>query len=126
VAGDKLSAREAALIAQARAELEKKSSVQPAAPPPPRASASRAEGPAPLARAERAAPVAATEPGAPAAVEPVAPVLDVAERTAALLAAARAETERQRRRQRQLYVWVPAAFISLAGLWTLLWLWQKL
>ena len=51
---------------------------------------------------------------------------DHEERIAALMAAARTETERLRRRQRRLYVWLPVAFMSVAGLWTLLWMWHKL
>jgi len=127
MADNKLSAREAALIAQARAELEKR----------------------PAARADVAASVpvepvraaAAIGSAAPEAVDPVAPDaikrlgpsgatpapnVDPAERVAALMAAARAETERLRRRQRQLYVWVPVAFMSVIGLWTLLWTWHSL
>jgi hypothetical protein len=127
MAENTLSAREAALIAQARAELEKR----PAAPADATASA-----PVEPARA-----AAAIESAAPKAVEPVAPdaikhlgpsgaapvpALDTAERIGALMAAARTETERLRRRQRQLYVWTPVAFMSVIGLWTLLWMWHRL
>ncbi|MFA5916481.1 MAG: hypothetical protein WC830_23295 [Burkholderiales bacterium] len=100
---DKLSAREAALIAQARAALQKKT--PPSAPP---------------ARSE-AAPVSA----APADASPASSA-DPAQRIAALMAAARAESERTRQRQRKLYVWAPLAFMSVLGLWTLLWLWHRL
>ena len=106
MAEDKLSAREAALIAQARAQLAQNA---------PAAAAATRAGLAP-APAERAAPG-----GDAPAVGP-----DPAERIAALLAAARAESERQRQRQRRLYVWAPVAFMSVLGLWTLLWLWHML
>jgi len=104
-----ISAKEAALIAQARAEQQEKSDVLPGA---------RAAAPA-------------VKPSDPAAVEAVAPVapaplLDPAERAAALIAAARAETERRRQRQRRLYVWFPVAFICVASLCTLLWMWHRL
>jgi len=143
VADHKLSAKEAALIAQARAELEKKSAVQagtaataPVARAAPHGSnppVARADATAAIARVERATPAATIEPAAPAAVKPVAPDgatpktrLDPAERVAALMAAARAETERQRRRHKTLYLWVPVAVMSVTALWTLLRMWHKL
>ncbi len=110
MAENKLSAREAALIAQARAQL-----------------------------AKTAAPPQEVQPAQPAAIRPVAkdehersvpapavPAPDAAERIAALMQAARAESERQRQRRRKLYVWTPLAFITVLGLWTLLWLWHRL
>lgn len=102
MAGNKLSAKEAALIAAARAALR-----QPPAVP--------ADAPA-------AAPPVRAEPkpaAAPAALDPE-------ERLAALMAAARAENARVRVRQRKLFVWFPVAFSSVAGLWTLLWMWHRL
>jgi hypothetical protein len=54
------------------------------------------------------------------------PGADAAERAALLMAAARAETGRNRRRQKMFYVWVPFAFMAAAGMWTLLWMWNKL
>jgi hypothetical protein len=51
---------------------------------------------------------------------------ELSARAAALIAQARAETERLRRRHKMLYVWVPFAFMSVTGLWTLLWMWLKL
>ena len=114
MADNKRSQREAALIAQARASLGQ-ARAAPGAPAKPNAAA------------------AAIDPAAPGAVEPAAiadaspaPAADHAERITALMAAARAESERRLRRQRQLYVWAPVAFISVLGLWTLLWLWHKL
>ncbi len=124
MAGDKLSAKEAALIAQARGELEKKPGVTPGA---------LATAPAaPVAK--RVAPEAGGEGAAPAATSQVlasgdaAPArsLDPAERIALLMAAARAETERQRQQHKMFYLWVPVAVISVTGMWTLLWMWQKL
>lgn len=116
---DRLSAREAALIAQARAELQKK--------PEERAGAA---ADAPGAGVERPAPAAGTVGPAPGVILRIAPkgtasppALDPAARAAALMAAARAETEHMRRRRRQLYVWAPVAFMVVAGLWTLLWMW---
>ena len=112
-----LSARESALIAQARAELLKKpvSRAGPAAaaPGPP------ADGPK-----QAAQPPARTETVAPVAESKAAPA--AAERIAALMAAARAETERERRRRKMLYVWVPFAFMAVTGMTTLLWMWHKL
>ena len=128
---DKLSAREAALIAQARAQLGK----TPAA-------REDAAATAPVARADRMLAAAAIEPVAPLSVEPVAPLrriepvapggaqpapaADPAERIAALIAAARAETKRQRQRRKMLYVWVPFACMAVTGISTLLWIWHKL
>ena len=124
MAGDKLSAKEAALIAQARGELKTKPTVQPGA----MATASVA----PVAK--RAAPAAGVEGAAPAAASQAlasgdaAPArsLDPAEHIALLMAAARAETERRRQQHKMYYLWVPVAVISVTGLWTLLWMWQKL
>ena len=124
------------MIAQARAELGK----TPAAGAPATAPLARVERTPATAAIEAVAPAAiepvapaAIEPVAPAAIEPVAPdgatpapMLDPAERVAALFAAARAETERLRRRQRQFYVWAPVAVMAVAGLWTLVWMWLKL
>ena len=127
---NKLSAKEAALIAQARAELGKKPAARAHAPQT-----------APLARNESTPTAAAIGSVAPiankriaaAAIERVAainatpaPVLDPAERVAALLAAARAETERLRLRQRKRYLWAPAAVIAATALWMLVWMWLKL
>ena len=117
---DRLSARAAALIAQARAELERKPAQQPAAA----AARARAE-PAPAPAADVSASTVAVEYPALNGATPV-PAADPAERIAALLAAARAESEHLRRRQRRLYVWAPVAFVSVIGLWTLLWLWHRL
>ena len=104
MADDKLSAREAALIAQARAEAQQR----------------------PAARADAAAVAASARTEAPA--PPAAPAAnsDPAERIAALMEIARAESERLRRKQRQLYVWAPVAFMSVLGLWALAWLWHML
>ena len=131
MAADKLSAKEAALIAQAREQL--------GLPP---AAGAKAQSAAPVARVERALPAAAIDRAAPAALEPLAPesagnaapdagnsakpgpVLDAAERVAALMAAARAESERLRQRRRKLYRWAPVAFLAILGLWTLLWMWH--
>ena len=108
---DKLSAKEAALIAQARAQLGKAPAHAPAA--------------AQVARAKRMLPAEAVENPAFEAPES-APARGPEERLAALMAAARAESARRRERQRRLYLWAPVAFISVVGFWTLLWLWQKL
>lgn len=107
MAADKLSAREAALIAQARAQLGKT------------AAAPAAEQPSTPASAERAAPAADT-------TTTPAPGADTERRIAALMAAARAESERLRERRHRLYVWVPTAFASVVGLWALLWMWHRL
>jgi hypothetical protein len=104
---NKLSAREAALLAQARAELGRKSAQQPAA------------------AADAAAPSDAVDDPALNRATP-APVADPVERIAALLAAARAESEGRRQLQRRMYVWAPVAFVSVIGLSTLLWLWHRL
>jgi len=118
MAEDKLSAREAALVAQARAELAQKA---PAAPP------QLAEArPAPAAPAD-VAPASPTHaaPGAAPSGAPAANA-DPAQRLAALMATARAESERLRERQRKLYLWTPLAFLSVLGLWALLWMWHRL
>lgn len=106
MAADKLSAKEAALIAQARAGL--------------------AQQPAPAAAPASAAPAPqAPSAGMPASPGPAANA-GPAERIAALMAAARAEHERERARLRKFYVWVPLTFASVLGLWTLAWLWSKI
>lgn len=108
---DKLSARQAALIAQARAQLGKTPVQAPAT--------------AQVARVKRSLPAAPVENAAGEAPTP-ASARSPAERLDALMGAARAESQRRRERQRRLYVWVPLAFFSVAGLWTLLWLWNRL
>ncbi|MBK5104488.1 MAG: hypothetical protein JJE42_09590 [Burkholderiales bacterium] len=110
MSADKLSAREAALIAQARVQLGKA--------PPARADSSATVQVARVKRTVPAAPAPESARSAPGA--------DPAERLAALMAAARAESERQRERQRRLYLWAPLGFISVAGLWVLAWMWHRL
>jgi len=114
VSADKLSAREAALIAQARAQMGKTPPAQ--ADPSATVQVARVEGTVPAAPNPDLAPENARS----------APGADPAERLAALMAAARADSERQRERQRRLFLWVPLAFICLAGLWALVWMWQRL
>jgi hypothetical protein len=146
---DKLSAKEAALLAQVRAAPGKNPEVHAdtAAPPPGSPAAQRdtaqrapgrsiagAQGASPVARAGSAAPVARAERVAPvAAIQIVtlggatrAPATDPVKRVAALMAAASAESERLQRRRHQLQVWVPVAFMCAAGLWALLWMWHRL
>ena len=110
MAEDKLSAREAALIAQARAALgqARVPAAAPAAAPSPATAPGLQAAPAP----------------APASPGPAASG-DAAQRMAALMQAARAEHTRERERLRKFYVWMPLAFISVLGLWTLAWLWTK-
>ena len=96
----KLSAKEEALIAAARAALAAKPCAPVEAPPSP-------------------VPAPAESPDSTRET-------DQAERIAALFAAARAETGRLRERQRRIYVWAPVAFISVIGLWTLVWLWHRI
>ena len=124
MAGDKLSAKEAALIAQARAGLEQKPGVPPGAPATAPVAPVAKRG-APGAGVEGAAPAAAIEDVATGGAAP-ARSLDPAERIALLMAAARAETERRRKQHKMFYLWVPVAVISVTGLWTLLWMSQKL
>jgi hypothetical protein len=122
VATDELSAGEAALIAQARAELGKT------------AAAAAAERPLAPGNVEHARPDAAATPAVeatPAVADPPAvaaapPAADPQQRIAALMAAARAESERVRLRRRRLYVWLPTAFTTILGLWALLWMWHSL
>jgi hypothetical protein len=54
------------------------------------------------------------------------PLATPAERLAVLMSATRAEHERLRKRQRRLYLWTPLAFISVVGLWALVWMWHRL
>jgi hypothetical protein len=132
VTNDKLSAREAALLAQARAELGRNSKVHAhsAAPLPGGQAAQRDTAPQPDGRSS-----AGAHPAAPTGslIQIVtlggatrAPATDPARRAAAVMAAARAETERLRRRRRRLHVWVPLAFMSAIGLWILLQVWHRL
>ncbi|MBE0612505.1 MAG: hypothetical protein IH604_02440 [Burkholderiales bacterium] len=111
MAADKLSAKEAELIAQARAQFGK--ATAPGQVPAAARVAQAKPGPraAPLENPARNAPASERSP---------------AERLDALMAAARAESERERERQRRLYLWVPVAFVFVLGLWTLLWMWTRL
>lgn len=108
MAEDKLSAREAALIAQARLQMSQS--------PAPRTSAPAAPRPE---RAKPGLPAGATESAAPAAR---ARAMDPLERAVALMAAARAESAELRRRQRRLWVRAALALLCVAVLWTLLYL----
>jgi hypothetical protein len=123
MADEPLSAREKALIAQARAELQKNAAVKMEA----------AASCAPVA--EPGLPAGASQPQcmqrpaetvAPAAAACPAPGVDAAQRIAALMAVARADTERARRQRKMLYVWVPFAFMAVVGMSTLVWMWNKL
>src|SRR2546426_5410208 len=93
---EKLSAREAALIAQARREAEAR---------------------------KGSAPAAATPRGAsPAAPQPAAqekPMPSPAERLAQLMAEERAETERREKKMRRYGIIIPAAIIGIFALWAL-------
>jgi len=109
MAGDKLSVKEAALIAAARAQVaHKPGTAAPLAPP----TVDATPRPAEL--------------NAAAANPPPATHTDPAERVAALMAAARAETERLRTRQRKLYVLAPLGLFCVLSLCVLLWMWQRL
>jgi len=110
MADRQLSAKEALLIAQARAELQQATAAQPAPEAP-------AERPQRLASPAAATPLVQAMPATGAAAE---------ERIAALMAAARADTERARRRRKLLYVWLPFAFMAISGIWTLVWMWSTL
>jgi hypothetical protein len=91
---DKLSAREAALIAQARREAEARKGAAPAAGPP-----------------QAAAPAAPQ----PAAQDKPSP----AERLARLMAEEHAETERRKKKMRRYGIIIPAAIIGIFALWVL-------
>ncbi len=90
---EKLSAREAALVAQAHREAEAR------------------KGPAPAAVTSHAA--------APAAPQPAKPKASPAERLARLMAEERAETERWKKKMRRYGIIVPAAIIGIFALWAL-------
>ena len=107
---EKLSAREAALIAAARAALEEK---------PPGA------GQAARSKLEPAAPAAPPQPSQSVAAS-AAPGLAPVERASALMLAARAEGERKRRRLRRTAVGIPLGIFSAAAVWVLFWMWTHL
>src|SRR6266849_1412361 len=86
---EKLSAREAALIAQARREAEARKGSAPAAATP------RAASPAPQEKS-KASP---------------------AERLAQLMAEERAETERRKKKMRRYGIVIPAAILVVFALW---------
>src|SRR6266849_5376980 len=90
---EKLSAREAALIAEARREAE-----------------ARKEGAA-ATGAPQAAP-AATRPEAPDEPKP-----SPAERLAQLMAEEHAETERRNKKMRRYGIAIPAAILAVFALW---------
>jgi flagellar biosynthesis/type III secretory pathway protein FliH len=92
---ESLSAREAALIAQARREAE-----------------ARKEGAA--AGPSQAAPRAARQPEAPARPKP-----GPAERLAQLMAEEHAETERRKKKMRRYGILIPAAILAVFALWLL-------
>jgi len=93
---EKLSAREAALIAQARREAEAR------------------KGSAPAAATPNAATPVAQRP--PAQDKPKA---SPAERLARLMAEERAETERKKKKMRRYGIIIPAAIIGIFALWVL-------
>jgi hypothetical protein len=107
---DKLSAREAALIAAARREAEARKG---AAAPPQAAAAPR---PAPQ-QAKAIAPAAIRPAAAPPVTEKPKP--SAAERIAQLMAEERAETEERKRKLRRYGITVPSAIIAIAVLWAL-------
>ena len=120
---DKLSAKEAALIAAARAALTKKPQAQASVAPARRETVAAPSAPSPAHVAPRAetARFAAPETPAPATVAPA----DAATLIDALMAAERAETERKRRKLRLTFFWIPIAIAALAGIWILAWMWMK-
>ena len=91
---EKFSAREAALIAQARREAEARKGGAPAVP--------------------QAAPRAARQPEAPDKPKPSA-----AERLAQLMAEEHAETERRKKKMRRYGIVIPAAIVAIFALWVL-------
>ena len=109
MAGDKLSAKEAALIAAARAQVVQQPKTAAPVIPPPADASSQPASVRPAAMNQQAASN-----------------IDPAERIAALMAAARADTERLRMRQRKLYVQAPLALFSVISLCLLLWMWHRL
>ena len=93
---EKLSAREAALIASSRREAEARKGSAPAAATP--------------------------HASAPAAPQPAAqekPKASPAERLARLMAEEHAETERRKKKMRRYGIIVPAAIIGIFALWVL-------
>ena len=91
---EKLSAREAALIAEALREAE-----------------ARKEGAA-ATGAPQAAPAATRQPEAPDGPKP-----SPAERLAQLMAEERAETERRKKKMRRYGIVIPAAILAVFALW---------
>ena len=91
---EKLSAREAALIAEARREAE-----------------ARKEGAA-ATGTPQAAPAATRQPEAPDGPKP-----SPAERLAQLMAEERAETERRKKKMRRYGIVIPAAILAVFALW---------
>jgi hypothetical protein len=104
---DKLSAREAALLAEARREAEARKGV-PAAPQP-------AAGPRPAPQST-AAPVPRPAAPPPAAEKPRP---SAAERMAQLMAEERAATELRKKKMRRYGIIIPSAILALAALWVL-------
>ena len=90
---EKLSAREAALIAAARREAEARKGSAPAAVIP------RAAAPQPAAQEK--------------------PMASPAGRLAQLMAEERAETERRKKKMRRYGIIIPAAIVAIFALWVL-------
>jgi len=93
---DKLSAREAALVALARREAEAR------------------KGPAPAAATPHAA-----APAAPQLAAQEKPKPSPAERLARLMAEEHAETERRKKKMRRYGIVIPAAIVGIFALWVL-------
>ena len=130
MARETMSEKEAALIAQARAELAKKSKQgngtvsEPAAAGRPVQATPAAQGGARVETATVAhtsRPAVAVKPviAAPPAttVPPVA--IDPMERVAALIAAEREATAEKRKRHRLVFLAIPAAIACMAAIWIL-------
>ena len=94
---EKLSDKEAALLAAARRDAE----------------ARRAGSSAPAVQAVRAAPAS------PRPAEQEKAKLSPAERLALLMAEERAETERRKKKMRRYGIMVPAATVAIFALWVL-------
>lgn len=124
MANDKSSAREAALLAQVRAELARKSPAATATLPPAQRKSERL-----AARLVTEWPASTVPPaGGEPAVDPETRIsaIDPKTRIAELIAAERAASKQRRWRQQKAYVLIPLAIVVVAGLWLLVWLWHRM
>lgn len=124
MANDKLSPKEAALLAQVRVELAQKSPAATATLLPAQRKSERV-----ATRFVTEWPASTVPPaGRVPAIDPETRIsaIDPETRIAELIAAERATSKQRRWRQQKAYVLMPLAIVVVAGLWLLVSLWRRM